>query len=261
MSRLAPKVSIIIPCYNHGVYLGDALESVAAQAFGNDLEIVIVDDGSTEPDTITLLNTLSRSGTRVIRTANRGVAAARNCGIKAAAGPYILPLDADDLLGDPGILARAVAALDTSSEVGLVYGECHFFGERQGAASLPNFDPRQLLVENLVPSTALYRKSDWLAVGGYNEAMRYGWEDWDFWVALSALDRQVIKLPGTLLNYRVRHSSRDRSLSLPRKLQMYLLMLRRNRKLYLRHAPYVILTLIRIHLLRCRSRRDGCERP
>lgn len=256
---MAPKLSIIIPCYNHGAYLGDALESVAAQSF-DDLEIIVVDDGSTEPDTIALLDTLSRSGTRVIRTANRGVAAARNSGINSAAGRYILPLDADDLLGDPGIVAKGVAVLETSPEVGLVYGGCRFFGERQDEMLLPEFDSRYLLVENLVQSTALYRKSDWLAVGGYNEAMRYGWEDWDFWVALSALNRQVVKLPGTLLQYRVRHCSRDRSLRLPRKSQMYLLMLRRNRKLYLRHAPYVILTLIRIHLLRCGRGRIARER-
>ena len=92
-----PKVTIVIPCYNHGAYLPETLKSVHEQTF-QDFEIIVVDDGSSDPATVTILRNLEMNRTRVIHTANHGVSAARNRGIAEARGTYILPLDADDLI-------------------------------------------------------------------------------------------------------------------------------------------------------------------
>lgn len=245
---MPPAVSIVIPCFNHGIFLPETLASVEAQTF-RDFEVIVVDDGSTDELTRHVLADLGNTQIRVISTPNRGVSSARNAGIREALGRFILPLDADDLIA-PEFLAATVPVLNSSVEVGVVCAERQLFGERQGESPLPAFDPRRILVENLIYPAALFRREDWAAVGGYNEAMLLGWEDWEFWISLTSLGRAVVRLPEALFHYRVRSVSRDHSLRYWQKLQMYLLMMRRNRKLYLRHAPYVILSLLRIHLLR-----------
>ena len=104
------KVSVIIPCYNQGRYLAETVASVQAQTF-NDWEIVIVDDGSDDVETKHLLTRVEMPKVRIIYTENRGVAAARNTGINAAQGMYILPVDADDLIGKD-YLKEAVSFCD-----------------------------------------------------------------------------------------------------------------------------------------------------
>ena len=92
-----PKVSIVITCYNLGEYLEEALSSALAQTYP-DFEVLLVDDGSTDAQTIALLDRLPmHPRLRVMRTANQGVARARNCGISSAGGDYLLPLDADSI--------------------------------------------------------------------------------------------------------------------------------------------------------------------
>ena len=248
MTGVAPLVSIVIPCYNHGAFLSETLKSVEAQTF-RDFEVVIVDDGSTDSQTIQVLNQIDQPDLRVIRTSNQGVSAARNSGIQASTGEYILTLDADDLIAER-YLEITVPVLDGHGNVGVVCCERRLFGERHGRSVLPDYDPRRMLVENLVYPTALFRKKDWAAIGGYNEAMVHGWEDWDFWIAMSVLGRTVVRLPEEYFFYRVRSSSRDHSLRFFRKLQMFWLMVCRNRSLYLRNLSYVMVSLCRIHLLR-----------
>ena len=94
-----PKVSVIITCYNLGQYLDEAVDSILAQT-SQDFEILIVDDGSTDPATEALLTDYRRPKTRVIRTAHCGVAAARNVGIANTASPYMCAMDADDRFDD-----------------------------------------------------------------------------------------------------------------------------------------------------------------
>ena len=113
-----PLISVIIPCYNQGQYLAESIGSALASDY-QELEIIVVDDGSTDPETIALLDQLAYSKTRLIRQENRGLAAARNWGIAEAQGTYILPLDADDRIG-PQYISQAVAALAADTELGIV---------------------------------------------------------------------------------------------------------------------------------------------
>src|SRR3972149_1699479 len=92
-----PRVSVIIPCYNLGPYLDEAVGSVLSQTY-QDFEILVVDDGSTDPATRTLLADYRRPKTRVIQLPHGGLAAARNAGVANAGGEYLCALDADDRL-------------------------------------------------------------------------------------------------------------------------------------------------------------------
>lgn len=234
----APKVSVIIPCYNHGAYLEAAIDSVLRQSC-RDLEIVLVNDGSTDPETVRLLSDFDRPKTRVIHTENCGVSCARNTGIRKARGSYILPLDADDWIGE-GYLEQALAILDARPEVGIVYCEQRMFGARNEIPQLPPYDPVALLFDNLIPAGAVYRKRDWERVGGYSASFVYGWEDWDFWISLSGLNKAVVKIPEVLYHYRIRSDSRDRSMRLHHKIAMMILLVLRHRALYLKNAKSLV---------------------
>ena len=237
------KVTVVIPCYNHGEFLLETLDSVQAQTF-DDYEVVIVDDGSTDPATCTLLRNLNSPKVKVIHTQNQGVSAARNRAIAEAIGEYILPLDADDMIAST-YLEKAVAVLDARPDVAVVFGERLMFGEREGIFPLPDYEPRRLLTENLIYPAAMFRKTDWQKVGGYCEAMVHGWEDWEFWISMSKLGRNIVKLPEVLFLYRVRSSSRDHSLNLKQKMLMFVKIVWRHKLLYLKNFPYISLQLCR----------------
>jgi glycosyltransferase involved in cell wall biosynthesis len=225
-----PRLSVVLPCYNHGSYLPEAIASVRKQTF-LPVEIIVVNDGSTDQETLALLAEFSESDIKVLHTANLGLAAARNHGIDKAAGEYILPLDADDRIA-PGYLEAAVRELEGDSQVGIVYGQVEFFGERQGLWSQSVFSPERLLYENMIVASAVFRRADWKRVGGYRETMRYGWEDWDFWLSLVELGCKVVKLPEVVFHYRIRKNSMTRSLSKWQKFRMLLRLIRNHPRLY-----------------------------
>jgi len=193
-------VSVIIPCYNQGQYLSESIGSVLASDH-QELEIIVVDDGSSDPDTCRILDRLDHPKTRLIRRENGGLAAARNSGIAAVQGSYILPLDADDRIGSHYI-SQAVAALESSPSLGIVYCRAEKFGEETGSWKLAPFSRWRMALGNVIFCSAVYRRVDWQAVGGYDEALRRGWEDWDFWLSLLELGRQVKCLPNTGFYYR-----------------------------------------------------------
>ena len=122
-----PRVSVIIPCYNLGQYLDEAVESVLSQTY-QDFEILIVDDGSTDPATQALLADYRRPKTRVMRTTHGGLAAARNLAIANTAGAYLCALDADDRL-EPWYLERVVPILDADPSVAFASCWLRTFGE------------------------------------------------------------------------------------------------------------------------------------
>src|SRR5579863_2669600 len=121
-------ISLVIPCFNHGAFVGEAVDSVL-HAERNDVELIVVDDGSTDDRTRTEIDGLCKQGIHVIRQANKGLAGARNAGIAASRGEYIFPLDADDRMRD-GWIDGALAILDSDSKVGVVYGDAQCFGTR-----------------------------------------------------------------------------------------------------------------------------------
>jgi glycosyltransferase involved in cell wall biosynthesis len=176
-----PAVTIFIPCYNGGRFLPAALASIAAQTY-RDFETVIVDDGSTDPETIAFLDRLP-SWARLVRQPNRGLAGARNTAFREARGEFVLPLDCDDTI-EPDLLAETVPVLRAApSDVAFVATDLTLSGARQGPSTI-EFDAFTQLFHNQLHYGLLLRKSAWKKVGGYDETMRNGYEDWEFNVAL-----------------------------------------------------------------------------
>ena len=197
----APRVSVIVPCHNGGRFLDGLLASLGAQTF-RDFETIIIDNGSTEAATCERLETLDPA-VRVVHQENRYLPGARNRGFLEARAPLVLPLDCDDVL-EPSYLAETVPLLeDASSDVGFVFTHGRFTGTLAGVLPrhLNRFD--QLFL-NQLPYCMLVRKSAWQAVGGYDESMRDGTEDWEFNIRLSRSGFRGIELPKPLFVYSVR---------------------------------------------------------
>jgi glycosyltransferase involved in cell wall biosynthesis/tetratricopeptide (TPR) repeat protein len=180
----APAISVVIPCYKQAHFLPEAVESVLAQTFV-DFEIIIVNDGSPDNTGEVARGIIEKNPDRRIRLvekANGGLPSARNAGFKAALGKYVLPLDADDQI-KPTMLEKLKPILDQNPKLGFAYSHIQHFGDIDTEWPLPDFDANYLITkDNMVICCALVRKSAWEQVGGYNEIMRDGYEDWDFWI-------------------------------------------------------------------------------
>jgi len=225
-----PVVSVVIPCFNQGQYLRQAIESVSGQTF-QDYEILVVNDGSTDQYSLEIFADLQNSGISVIHTDNQGLAAARNNGIARATGRYILPLDADDRIA-PRYLESAVAVLENSPDTGIVYCRARLFGAVETDWNLPAYSLAEMLQDNVIFCTAMFRRSDWELVGGYDPGMVYGWEDYDFWLSLIERGRGVHQIPETLFYYRVASDSMVRSKEKWQKIAMFKRIFERHRELF-----------------------------
>jgi glycosyltransferase involved in cell wall biosynthesis len=201
-----PLVSIIIPCFNDGPYLTEALTSALDQTY-RPLEVIIVDDGSTDTHTISLLASLRQTSTILINTSHVGPAAARNAGIRVAKGKYVLPLDADDKI-HPRYVESAVAVLESQANVGIVYCQAEYFGAQNGKWELPPYSIERMVLDNIIFVTALFRRDDWETVGGFDESLTNGMEDYDFWLSMIEAGRDVVQLPEVLFYYRIKPRSR-----------------------------------------------------
>ena len=201
------KVSIVIPCFNHGGMLRETLESVERARNANLAEVIIVDDGSTDPDTCAYFEELAYSPYKIISQPNRGLGPARNAGIEAAQGEFILPLDSDNCIRKC-YLSSGVKLLLEQPNVGVVYGDAEYFGERSGRWHVADFDLRQMVESNYIDACALYRKCVWASVNGYDENMPWmGSEDWDFWMRIAIRGLRFEHLDEIAFDYRVRRGS------------------------------------------------------
>lgn len=184
VAPLAPRISVIIPCYNYGGYLNDAVVSVERQTIAP-AELIVVDDGSTDPGTIALTDALAEEGRiTLVRQPNQGLAAARNAGAARASGEFLLFLDADDRL-DPNALAVLSYALRVQPEAAYAYSYQRFFGDMNYVMASQSFNTYDLLWSNHPSVTVLLRRTAFAQSPGYQSRMIYGYEDWEFWIALS----------------------------------------------------------------------------
>ena len=198
---MTPMISIIVPCYNQAKYMREALDSVLASTL-SDWECIIVNDGSKDA-TIDIAREYETKDPRfiVVDIPNGGLANARNVGIRHSHGKYILPLDSDDKIGDK-YLELAVAHLEKHPETKVVCCECEYFGDVNGAFTLPTYSYDQLLWQNLFVATSVYRRSDYDRTSGYNTNMKHGHEDWDFWLSLLSPNDKVYRIPDVQFYYR-----------------------------------------------------------
>ena len=195
-----PRTTIVIPCFDQGRYLDDAILSVFEQT-DRSFEIVVVDDGSSDPETVAVIDGLRWPRTRVIRQANRGLPAARNVGIASARGRFVVPLDADDML-EPGYLAALGDVLDADPSAAYVHCDGRYFGDLDAYWITRPFNPYTVLLSNSVLGCVVLRREAWEAVDGYDETMRHGNEDWDLWLRLLEAGWGQLKVHEPLFRYR-----------------------------------------------------------
>lgn len=238
----APRVSIVIPCFNQGELLVEAVASVE-RSVPEPYELIIVNDGSTEPRTLQVLDALRSAGYRVLDQENQGLAAARNRGISEARAPYVLPLDADNRLR-PAFVEPALQILERDPKIGVVYGDRHDFGMHEGTVDVPPFSADRLLPFNYIDACALLRKEVWSACGGYDGAMPSpGWEDWDLW--LGAIERgwEFHHHPVEAFDYRIAPQSMSAAIreSEETRRALYAYIIHKHRDLYQRRLAEVLL--------------------
>lgn len=173
------RVAVVIPCFDDGATVGEAVASLRGE---EPHELVVVDDGSTDAETLRALDELEAAGVRVLHQGNGGLSAARMAGVRATTAPYVYPLDADDLLV-PGALAALADALDADPEAKLAWGDVEIFGDFEGrVAGARSFDAWQLTYVSEIPVASLLRRDALLEAGGWQ--LR-GYEDWDLWMAFA----------------------------------------------------------------------------
>lgn len=208
-----PTVSIIIPCFNHGKYIQKTLDSIEIAKKKYTVEVIIVNDGSSDEYTVSILKKIEKKGYCVINQANGGLSNARNNGIKLAKGKYILPLDSDNKVLSP-YLNEAVDILEENKLIDIVYGNATYFGEKKGDWVVGEYNILRLITGNYIDACAIYRKSAWLEVGGYDEKMpAMGIEDWDFWLSNGFKGMRFYYLKENCFEYRVLKDSMLNSLT------------------------------------------------
>lgn len=197
-------VAAVVACHDYGRFLEQAVASLLGQA-GGAPEVVVVDDGSTDPLTLEVLERLP-AGVRVLRQGNQGVAVARNAGIAATDAPLVLVLDADDRLA-PGALAALRDALAARPEASFAYGHQRFLGELGGVMRFPPYDPLRLLDRHLIGPTALMRRPLLDDTGGYDPAFAE-YEDWELWVAALEHGHRGVRVDAVTHEYRRHRGSK-----------------------------------------------------
>ncbi len=182
----APLVSAVIPAYNPEAFLLETVASVERQTHPS-WECIVVDDGTDRPESRAILDSIEGRGERrlrIVRQENRGLAAARNAGIRAAAGEYVVPLDADDLL-EPEMMAVCLHELEARPEGGFAYFDYHVFGDNDYLEQPGDYNLYRLLDENFLSYCCFLPKRVWQSAGGYDEWHRWGYEDWSFYLNLA----------------------------------------------------------------------------
>ena len=191
-------VTVVVTNYDYGRFLEEAVASALAQE-GGPPRVVVVDDGSTDPDTLEVLDRLPAEVT-VHRQENAGLAAARNAGVRLSDTPLVVPLDADDRL-PPAALKTLRPALEADPGAGFAYGIMRFFGDWDGTLFDTPYDPFRLLYRHQIGASALLRRELFDDVGGWDPEFR-GYEDWEFW--LNALEHgwRGVRVPAVTYEYR-----------------------------------------------------------
>ncbi len=205
------NVTVVIPCFNDGQFINEAIQSVLNQTLKPD-QIIVVDDGS-DKTTKAILETIKHDDVKVVYQSNQGVSVARNIGINLAKTDYILTLDADDVF-EPTFIEKAINIIESDTVIAVV--GCYykdFIGNKINpkinkplGGKLTDF-----LVQNNGIASCLFRKTAWEAVSGYNESMLNGYEDWEFWINILKEGKSMHIIEEPLFKYRTKKNSRDKN--------------------------------------------------
>jgi glycosyltransferase involved in cell wall biosynthesis len=214
---VSARVAVLIPCFNDGGLVREAVDSIVED---EPIEVVVVDDDSTDPGTVALLADLRAQGVRIERhERNSGAAAARATALRVTQAPFAFPLDADDLAA-PGALAAMADRLEAEPEAAACFGDYAEFGNNDIVRAVPDrLDPFRIAYTNEYPVSAMFRRSVLEAVGGWN-GNGYGgssYEDWNLWMTLAERAEPCVHLGHGRITYR-RRMHGERKLTLGKRL-------------------------------------------
>ena len=206
----AAKVAVIVTLYNYAKHVEECLESIAAQT-QNGIELVIVDDCSTDDGLDVVLTWLAQNEARfaayavIAHTTNMGLPYARNTAFLRASTDRVFVMDADNALY-PRAVERCMQAMTQSGAAG-AYTQLEFFGERTGLGAADFWSAERLKPRNYIDAMALVSKAAWEEVGGYTQLTANGWEDYDFWCKFVEHDLRCTYIPEILCRYRTHATS------------------------------------------------------
>lgn len=201
--RGTPLVSVIVPCFNHGRYLRECIDSIRRQTYGH-TEIIVVDDASTDGHTLGEIDALERAADiQVIRMPeNAGPGTARNAALDRLQGSFVLPVDADNLLL-PDAIERLLGQLrEAGPVVGFVYPNLQYFGNRRDYFECPDYNLVSLLEGNFCDTCSLFDNELFRAGIRFADDIRLGHEDWDLALRMAAIGVQGVPANGPTLLYR-----------------------------------------------------------
>ncbi len=205
-----PAVTAIVTLYDYARYIEECLDSIAAQTQSN-IELVVVDDCSTDDGLAVVRSWLERNESRfaahrlIAHTANMGLSYARNTAFLHASADRVFVMDADNALY-PRAIERCMAAMDDSGAAG-AYTQLEFFDGRTGLGDADFWSKERFKPKNYVDAMALVSKAAWDEVGGYEQLIANGWEDYDFWCKFVERDFECVFVPEVLCRYRVHGAS------------------------------------------------------
>ena len=206
-SKMNPLVSIVIACYNDPDNIEKAVWSALNQTYENK-EVIVIDDGSNAATKV-VLKKLEQEITLLLTQENQGQSVARNNGIRAAKGDYILNHDSDDFF-DPTFCVKAVAKFQEDSGIAIVTCQANRFNE---AGHIDIFTPaggalNDFLFSNSALGSSMFKRKDWHITGGYEEKLPIlGFEDWEFYIQILKLGGYAHVIHEVLFNYQVRTNS------------------------------------------------------
>ena len=227
-----PLISVITSVHDRPQFLEEAVDSIRRQSF-QDWEHIIVDDGSTNPQTREILKKIEGSPkTFIYRTDNRGLGAARNFGIERSNGQYILTLDDDDKW-HPEFMAEALKLINEKPGTGVVTAWLKEFGMSDRLVKTTGGDVKNFLIENNSVH-GLFKKELWLASGKYDEQLP-AYEDWDFWLRITAMGYRVEVVPAAYFFYRVHNYPSLLKEVQGKHLELFRYIVEKNKNIYREH--------------------------
>jgi glycosyltransferase involved in cell wall biosynthesis len=204
------KVAVVVPCYGQVAFVGEAVQSILRQCGGNWGCAIVYDNHECGSIISSLVGRDKRFFCLPTTGESVSTPRARNLGVRALSSDYVVTLDADDILGSK-FFERAAAELDSRSDVKLVYGEARLFGDCKGPFHVPEFSPELLCRRNMIYSAAMFRRKDFDAVGGFDEALHMGLEDWELWLSILKRGGRAVRLTTIELYYRQHGGSKTAS--------------------------------------------------
>ncbi len=247
-------IEVVITSFNQKSMIYEAVHSLCRQTI-RPKRMVIVDDGSTDEASIDILHEIEADEklsvpVRIIRQKNSGVSAARNTGISETESPLVVALDGDDSL-EPSYIEEVSKILHENPSMVAASSWLQTFGVLEAVVRPKGGDVSSFLARNCCPATHMFRRDAWKQCGGYDEAMRSGFEDWDFFLGMleAVPDTYIGMVEKPLINYRTTPASSNIK-SMEKRLELMRYIVEKHRDVYQEHVVDAILGMESISMSR-----------